>query len=102
MTIQPATTDGPFVLIVHDVEDYARWKQVFDDAAAIRREAGEIEYRLLASESDARRVVHFSRWTALSAARAFFESPELVEIRRVAGVRAPEFLYLNAIEAGVL
>lgn len=102
MTTQPATADGPFVLIVHDVDDYGRWKQVFDDAAAIRRAAGEIEYRLLASESDARRVVHFSRWTSLSAARAFFESAELVEIRRIAGVRAPEFLYLNAIETGVL
>lgn len=102
MTTRPAMADGPFVLIVHDVEDYGRWKQVFDDAAAIRREAGEIEYRLLASESDALHVVHFSRWTSLSSARAFFESPELVEIRRIAGVRAPEFLYLNSIEAGVL
>ncbi|WP_313527564.1 antibiotic biosynthesis monooxygenase [Shinella sp.] len=102
MTAFPAPEDGAFVLIVHDVEDYGRWKQVFDDAAAIRREAGEIEYRLLASESDERRVVHFSRWTSLPAARAFFESPELVEIRRIAGVHAPEFLYLNALEAGVL
>lgn len=102
MITQPETTDGPFVLIVHDVEDYGRWKQVFDDAAAIRRHAGEIEYRLLASESDERRIVHFSRWTSLSTARAFFQSPELIEIRRMAGVHAPEFLYLNALETGVL
>lgn len=91
-----------YVLIVHEVEDYAKWKAIFDDAATIRREAGEIEYRLLAFDTDANRVVHFSRWSSLSAARAFFESPELVEIRRVAGVRAPEFLYLKEIEAGIL
>lgn len=93
---------APHVLIIHEVADYAAWKAIFDEAAAIRREAGEIAYRLLAFEADAARIVHFSRWTDLAAARAFFESPELVEIRRKAGVRAPEFLYLNAIESGVL
>lgn len=91
-----------FVLIIHEVEDYPKWKAVFDDAASLRKGAGEIEYRLLAYQAEERRVVHFSRWTSLAAARAFFESPELVEIRRVAGVKAPEFIYLNEIEAGVL
>lgn len=91
-----------FVLIVHDVEHYPKWKAIFDEAATIRRDAGEIEYQLLAHDADHRRVVHFSRWTSLDAARAFFESPRLVEIRRVAGVHAPEFHYLNQIEAGQL
>lgn len=90
------------VLIIHEVEDYLQWKAVFDNAASLRKRAGEIEYRLLAYEAEMRRVVHFSRWTSLGAARAFFESPELVEIRRRAGVKSPEFIYLNEIEAGVL
>jgi quinol monooxygenase YgiN len=90
------------VLIIHEVDDYPKWKAVFDGAAPLRKEAGEIEYRLLAYEAEERRLVHFSRWTSLAAARAFFESPELVEIRRVAGVRAPEFSYLDEIETGRL
>lgn len=88
-----------YVLIVHEVEDYATWKAIFDDAALLRRDAGEIEYRLLAFDTDANRVVHFSRWPSLSDARAFFESDELVEVRRMAGVRTPDFLYLEEIEA---
>lgn len=93
---------GYHVLIIHEVEDYEKWKAIFDDAAGIRRDAGEVAYQLLAYDTDATQVVHFSRWTSLDAARAFFESPKLVEIRRMAGVRAPEFLYLNAIECGQL
>ena len=93
---------APHVLIIHEVADYAAWKLVFDDAAGIRREAGEISYQLLKSETDANRIVHFSRWRSLAAARAFFESPRLEEIRRQAGVKAPEFLYLQALESGVL
>ena len=102
MTMTPAYQTAEYVLIVHEVEGYANWKTIFDNAATMRRTAGEIEYRLLAFDTDENRVVHFSRWPSLSAARAFFESPKLVEIRRMAGVRAPEFLYLKEIEARIL
>ena len=90
------------VLIIHSVRDYAAWKQVFDEAAALRKRAGELSYQLLRDEHDANRVVHFSRWTSLAEARAFFESPGLVEIRRRAGVEAPEFNYLHDLEQGTL
>lgn len=90
------------VLIIHEVADYPAWKAVFDSAAGIRREAGEQSYQVLRHELDANRIVHFSRWTSLAAARRFFESPELVKIREQAGVRAPEFIYLQQLEAGVL
>ena len=53
-------------------------------------------------DGDANRIVHFSEWNSLANARRFFESPELVEIRRKAGVKAPEFIYLDEIERGVL
>ena len=33
------------VLIIHEVADYAAWKRVFDDAAGMRKRAGEIRYR---------------------------------------------------------
>lgn len=92
----------PYVLIIHEVADYTAWKQVFDAAAGIRREAGERRYQVLRYEEDANRVVHFSAWTSLAAARRFFESPELVRIRAEAGVKAPEFIYLEELEAGTL
>lgn len=92
----------PYVLIIHEVAAYAAWKQVFDDAATIRKAAGEINYQLLRYDSDANHIVHFSLWTSLENARQFFESAELVEIRRQAGVKAPEFIYLHGIEQGVL
>jgi quinol monooxygenase YgiN len=90
------------VLIIHEVADYGAWKKVFDAAAGIRREAGERTYQVLRYEQDERKIVHFSTWTSHAAARAFFESPRLVEIRKQAGVRAPEFIYLEQLEAGSL
>ena len=90
------------VLIIHEVADYPAWKKVFDAAAEIRREAGERSYQVLRYENEPRRIVHFSAWTSHVAARAFFESPRLVEIRRAAGVKTPEFIYLDELESGTL
>ena len=91
-----------YVLIIHEVESYPAWKAVFDQASAIRKTAGEISYQLLRYDNDANNIVHFSAWSSLDNARRFFESPELVEIRKNAGVKAPEFIYLHAIEHGTL
>ncbi len=91
-----------YVLILHEVEDYLAWKTIFDEAINIRKDAGEISYQLLKYDRDPNRIVHFSRWSSLENARTFFESPELVKIRKKAGVKAPEFIYLEEIENGIL
>ena len=91
-----------YVLIIHEVEDYAAWKTVFDNAAQMRKKAGEISYQLLKFENNGNNIVHFSRWNSLQNAKHFFESEQLVEIRKQAGVKAPQFVYLDEIENGVL
>lgn len=90
------------VLIIHEVENYRVWKAVFDNAAAIRKAAGERSYQLLKYENEPNKIVHFSTWTSIANAKAFFESPKLVQIRKEAGVKAPEFIYLDQLEAGHL
>mgnify|MGYP002780448752 CR=1 FL=1 len=91
-----------YVLIIHEVEDYAAWKAIFDNAAQIRKEAGEISYQLLKFENETNNIVHFSRWSSLQSAKNFFESERLKEIRKQAGVKAPTFIYLDEIENGTL
>jgi quinol monooxygenase YgiN len=91
-----------YVLIIHEVVDYPAWKQIFDKAADIRKQAGEISYQVLRYENDANKIVHFSAWTSIAAAKRFFESPQLVKIRAEAGVKSPDFIYLEQIESGNL
>lgn len=92
----------PTVLIVHDVDDYDAWKSAFDAAAGLRKQAGEISFDLLRFDDDANRVVHLSEWSSLKEARQFFQSEEVAEIRRKAGVHEPQFCYLERLEAGIL
>lgn len=90
------------VLIIHEVADYEAWKKVFDGAAGIRKEAGERSFQVLKFENEPNKIVHFSEWTSIANAKAFFESPRLVQIRKEAGVKAPDFIYLEQLECGTL
>jgi quinol monooxygenase YgiN len=91
-----------YVLIIHEVEDYQAWKKIFDDAANIRKEAGERTYQVLKYANNPNRIVHFSAWTSIEDARRFFESPKLIQIRQDAGVKSPDFIYLEQLESGTL
>ncbi len=90
------------VLIIHEVEDYEAWKKIFDAAAPIRKAAGELSYQVLKLDNNANKIVHFSKWTSIANAKTFFESAQLVDIRKQAGVKAPEFIYLQLLEEGML
>ena len=91
-----------YVLIIHEVEHYATWKTIFDNAAGIRKAAGEISYQLMQCEGEPNKIIHLSVWDSLSKAKQFFESPLLIKIREEAGVKQPEFIYLEQLEHGVL
>ena len=91
-----------YVLIIHEVADYDAWKAIFDQASGIRKEAGEQSYQVLKYENDANKIIHFSVWSSLENAKAFFESPKLVQIRKEAGVKSPDFIYLKELEKGIL
>lgn len=60
----------PHVLIIHEVEAYPSWKTIFDQAAGIRKTAGEISYQLLRYDTNSNRIVHFSEWSSLEQERA--------------------------------
>ena len=91
-----------YVLIIHEVEDYLSWKKIFDNASEVRKKAGEISYQVLKYENDANKIVHFSAWNSLENAKLFFNSPKLVKIRADAGVKSPDFIYLDLLEVVIL
>lgn len=91
-----------YVLIIHEVEVYEKWKNIFDVASKIRKEAGELSYQVLRYENEPHRIVHFSEWSSHENAKRFFESEELIKIRKEAGVAHPQFFYLEELDRGLL
>ena len=48
------------LLIIHEVENYAAWKQIFNDASGIRKAAGEISYQVFKYDDGPNKIVHLS------------------------------------------
>jgi heme-degrading monooxygenase HmoA len=53
-------------------------------------------------QDDPNRIVHFSVWTSLADAKRCFESPQLIKIREEAGMKSPDFTYLEQLASGTL
>jgi len=85
----------------HRVEEYPRWKKIFDDTLDWRREMGEVSYRVYQRVDESDAIVVVSEWNAESDARDFLRSPELANRMDEAGVKGePEALLLRQVDAG--
>ena len=89
----------PYLLVRHKVQEYARWKPVFDDHAPARKAAGSKGGRLFRSAHDANEVVILLEVEDLEKAIAFAQSDDLREAMQRAGVAdRPDVYFLEEIE----
>ena len=91
----------PYLIIRHQIEDYERWKPVFDDHASTRAEYGSTGYQLLRSADDPNELCMVFEVQDLDRARELVFSDELGEKMQDAGVAdQPDFYFLNEVERG--
>jgi len=88
------------VLVRHKVNDYGRWKTVFDAHLTTRKHAGETGCHLFHNLDDPNEVVLLLDWQTIEEARKFMSSDELRQRMKDAGVQgAPEIHYLEDVRA---
>jgi hypothetical protein len=74
------------VLVHHIVKDYAQWKEVFDEHAKVRKEAGSKGGRIFRDEQKSNNVAVIFEWENIARSRTFFESDFLRTAMERAGV----------------
>ena len=89
----------PYMLVRHKVEDYEKWKPVFDDHQATRREGGAKGGFLFRNADDRNETLILLEWRDLEDARRFARSEDLREAMQRAGVaEQPDIYFLEEIE----
>jgi heme-degrading monooxygenase HmoA len=89
----------PYMLVRHQVEDFARWKSVFDQHGPTRAASGSRGGRLLRGSADPNEVVILFEWDSLEKARRFAESQDLRTAMQRAGVTdTPDIYFLDEVE----
>jgi heme-degrading monooxygenase HmoA len=83
------------MLIKHHVQDYAKWRAIFDDKAGLRVENGEQYAHVFRNADDPDNIVIMFRWDSLENARRWTQDPRLKAAMQEAGVMGPpEILFL--------
>lgn len=82
-----------YLLVQQSVEDYNKWKAVFDEHGAARQAAGSKGGFVLRNADDPNQITILLEWDNLDSARAFAGSDELREAMQRAGVTGPPNVY---------
>ncbi len=84
------------LFVYHKVEDYAKWRKVFDEMDPTRRSMGETALRVFHTTASPNDIVIITEWGTADQARLYAQSPGLKEAMQKAGVISqPEVLILE-------
>lgn len=86
-----------YIYVRHRVEDYARWREGYDNHAAARQASGASdEAYVMRNIDDPNEITIILGWSDLEQARAFTQSASLKEAMQKAGVTSmPEIRFLE-------
>jgi hypothetical protein len=76
----------PSVLVRHKVQDYARWRPLFDEHAATRKSYGFKGGYLMRSADNPNEIIAYFEVEDLAKAREFAQSANLREVMQNGGV----------------
>jgi heme-degrading monooxygenase HmoA len=86
-------------IVIHTVEDYEKWKKVFDEDASRRKSLGSKGGRLYRSADKPNEMTIVWDWESAEKARQFATDPALREVMERAGVVGmPQVIFLEEIE----
>jgi heme-degrading monooxygenase HmoA len=84
------------LFVHHKVEDYPKWRKVFDEVTATRTGYGETGQQVFRVAGDPNDVVILTTWPSAEKARGYAQSPELRQGMQDAGVTSqPTVLFLE-------
>lgn len=88
-----------YVLVIHKVEDYDKWKPVYDEDRATRKAKGSKGAVVFRTADDPNKIVVMSEWENITMAKNFAEAEELrITMLKAGVIGQPEISYLEEIE----
>ncbi len=87
------------LFVHHKIEDYAKWRKVFDEMDSVRRSMGEAGFSVYHTTTSPNEIVVLTEWGTADQARAYSQSPDLKQAMQRAGVISqPEVLILEELK----
>jgi heme-degrading monooxygenase HmoA len=85
-----------YLLLRHNVEDYDKWRTVYDQHGSMRKKHGGSQGRVFRNQNNPQEVVLLMKWDTVQNATKFAESDDLKKTMEHAGVMGkPDVLFLD-------
>jgi heme-degrading monooxygenase HmoA len=81
------------ILVKQNLEDYAKWKELFDGDSSIREASGSKGGQVFQNASDPNEVFVLLEWDSMENLQKFAQSDELKERMQRSGVTGPPAIY---------
>jgi heme-degrading monooxygenase HmoA len=81
------------MLVHHNVEDYNKWKNIFDEHSPFRAQMGSKGGRVFRSANDPNDLFILFEWDNLENAKKFTQSDNLKQTMQKAGVKGTPDIY---------
>ena len=86
-------------MVIHKVEDFEKWKSMYDEHGEMRKKLGSKGAFLFRNNENPNEMIIISKWDDMKSAKNFAESEDLKNTMQKAGVISiPEVYYLDKIE----
>jgi hypothetical protein len=94
----PPLNGSAWMIVTHKVENFDRWKTVFDSVAPTKRSYGWKQSNVLSIDGDKNNVMVMEEYGSIDKAKAFAASNELKTAMAKAGVAsAPEIHFVVSV-----
>jgi heme-degrading monooxygenase HmoA len=88
-----------FVMFIHQVKDYDKWKQVYDERYNERKAKGSKGSSILRNANDPNQMIIITAWEDMESAKNFAEAEDLrIAMQKATVIGLPAVYYLEEIE----
>jgi len=84
--------------VKHKVDDFEAWKKVYEEFSKVRKEKGVVGASVLQEISDPDTVIVIHEFDDLDVASRFFESVELKDAMKNAGVKGQPEIWMGSVK----
>jgi heme-degrading monooxygenase HmoA len=90
----------PHILVRQNVEDFAKWKEFFDDDISFRASGGSKGAQVFQSANDAEEVFVLIEWDNMERLQQFAQSDELkARMQRAGATGPPDIYFINLADS---
>ncbi|MBA4313524.1 MAG: cyclase [Chlorobiaceae bacterium] len=88
-----------YVLVRHNVEEFSKWKSLYDKHSETRKAGGSKGARVFRNANNPNEAVLLFEWNDIENARKFTQSDDLRQRMQEAGVTGkPDIFFLDEVE----